>query len=112
MQNYRRSFEKTFPENTVYHITQLLDGLEYEDQGLRLQACQHVTYFALGCFTTDPNETEQQRIDRLIENCNLLILNGAFLLCYQKLQQSCNEYLINRLVKKKKIADKQAFCTT
>ncbi|KAL9549273.1 hypothetical protein PS6_006171 [Mucor atramentarius] len=95
LQNYRRSFEKTFPENTVYHITQLLDGLEYEDQGLRLQACQHVTYFALGCFTTDPNETEQQRIDRLIENCNLLILNGAFLLCYQKLQQSCNEYLIN-----------------
>ncbi|KAG1100818.1 hypothetical protein G6F42_017600 [Rhizopus arrhizus] len=41
LQNYRRSFEKTFPEHTVYHITQLLDGLEYEDQGLRLQACQH-----------------------------------------------------------------------
>ncbi|KAK4510798.1 uncharacterized protein ATC70_005232 [Mucor velutinosus] len=95
LQEYRRSFEKEFPDNKAYQITQLLDGLEYEDQDLRLQACKHVAYFALGCFTADPNETKQQRTNRLIENCNVLISNGAFLLFFQKLQQSCNEYLIN-----------------
>ncbi|KAL9545466.1 hypothetical protein MBANPS3_007141 [Mucor bainieri] len=95
LQEYRRSFEKEFPANKAYQITQLLDGLEYEDQELRLQAGKHVVYFALGCFTTDPNETKQQRMDRLLANCNMLIVNGAFLLFFQKLQQSCNEYLVN-----------------
>ncbi|GAN01211.1 n1221-domain-containing protein [Mucor ambiguus] len=95
LQEYRRSFEKEFPKKKAYQITQLLDGLEYEDQELRLQTCKHVVYFALGCFTTDPNETKQQRMDRLLANCGTLISNGAFLLFFQKLQLSCNEYLIN-----------------
>lgn len=101
MQDYRRSFEKEFFDNTVDQIA-LLDRLEYEHQGLRLQTCKHLTYFALGCFTTDQNETKQQRIERMLQNNNLLISNGAFVIFFQKLQQSCTEYhdsVINRLVK-------------
>lgn len=102
LQNYRKSFEKTFAKAVVAdQITTLLDGLEYENQELRLQTCNHLIYFALGCFTTDQCETKQQRIDRMIHNNNLLISSGAFALFYQKLQQSCSEYydcIINRLV--------------
>ncbi|CEP13935.1 hypothetical protein [Parasitella parasitica] len=37
LQDYRRSFEREFPTKTEDQITTLLDGLEYEDQELRLQ---------------------------------------------------------------------------
>ncbi|KAI8640694.1 hypothetical protein BD408DRAFT_483929 [Parasitella parasitica] len=99
LQDYRRSFEKEFPISAVDQITTLLDGLEFKDQELRLQTCKHITYFALGCFTTDQKETKLQRVDRLIRNNNILISHGAFTIFFQKLQQSCAEYhdsLINR----------------
>lgn len=92
LQDFRRSFEKTYGKYYPQQIVPLLDQLELTDQEKRLKSSQHLTYIALGCFTSRYHESKEQRKNQLIRNNQSLINAGAFFVIFQKLQQSCLEY--------------------
>ncbi|GAA5798117.1 hypothetical protein HPULCUR_003517 [Helicostylum pulchrum] len=95
LQEYRKLYEKKYNGGTMRRqdIVLLLDQLELSDQESRLKASKLLVYIALGSFTMNKKESNQDRIQKLMENANLLIECGAFNIFYQKLQQSLDSWI-------------------
>lgn len=66
----------------------LLDQLDFLDQESRLKAAKILVHIALGNFTTNKNESRQQRVEKLLQCTDMLIECGTFAIIYQKLQNS------------------------
>ncbi|KAI8047477.1 hypothetical protein BDF21DRAFT_434173 [Thamnidium elegans] len=94
LQEYRKLYEKEYNGGIMRRqdIVLLLDQLELSDQESRLKASKLLVYIALGSFTMNKKESNQDRIQKLMEHANLLIECGAFNIFYQKLQQSLDNW--------------------
>ncbi|KAI9473695.1 MAG: hypothetical protein EXX96DRAFT_621330 [Benjaminiella poitrasii] len=94
LQEYRRLYERHYPDRDRHHIEFILQELEHTaDQEIILHACKNLVYIALGYFTADGNETRKERVDKLIESNNHLVALDAFSIFFEKLQQAHAQYV-------------------
>ncbi|KAI9337855.1 hypothetical protein BD770DRAFT_448483 [Pilaira anomala] len=89
LQEYRKLYEKEYGSTiNSEDVISLLDQLDFLDQESRLKASKILVHTALGNFTTNKNESRQQRVEKLVHCTDMLIECGVFAIIYQKLQNS------------------------